>query len=45
MKLDNLKLFVKTLQAGSVTQAAKELGMPKSSLSRHLTELRSEERR
>ena len=42
MKLDNLKLFVKTLQAGSVTQAAKELGMPKSSLSRHLTELETE---
>jgi DNA-binding transcriptional LysR family regulator len=42
MKLDNLKLFVKTLQAGSVTQAAKDLGMPKSSLSRHLTELESE---
>lgn len=42
MKLDNLKLFVKTLQAGSVTQAAKNLGMPKSSLSRHLTELESE---
>jgi len=42
MKLDNLKLFVKTLQAGSVTQAAKDLGMPKSSLSRHLTELETE---
>lgn len=42
MKLDNLKLFIKTLQAGSVTQAAKDLGMPKSSLSRHLTELESE---
>jgi len=42
MKLDNLKLFVKTLQAGSVTQAAKNLGMPKSSLSRHLTELETE---
>lgn len=42
MKLDNLKLFVKTLQAGSVTQAAKDLGMPKSSLSRHLTELEKE---
>ncbi len=42
MKLDNLKLFVKTLQAGSVTQAAKELGMPKSSLSRHLTDLETE---
>jgi len=42
MKLDNLKLFIKTLQAGSVTQAAKELGMPKSSLSRHLTELETE---
>jgi len=42
MKLDNLKLFVKTLQAGSVTQAAKDLGMPKSSLSRHLTDLETE---
>jgi DNA-binding transcriptional LysR family regulator len=42
MKLDNLQLFVKTLQAGSVTQAAKELGMPKSSLSRHLTDLETE---
>lgn len=42
MKLDNLKLFVKTLQAGSVTQAAKELGMPKSSLSRHLSDLENE---
>lgn len=42
MKLDNLKLFVKTLQAGSVTQAAKNLGMPKSSLSRHLTDLETE---
>jgi len=42
MKLDNLKLFVKTLQAGSVTQAAKDLAMPKSSLSRHLTELETE---
>lgn len=42
MKLDNLKLFVKTLQAGSVTQAAKYLNMPKSTLSRHLTELETE---
>lgn len=42
MKLDNLRLFVKTLQSGSVTQAAKDLGMPKSSLSRHLTELEAE---
>lgn len=42
MKLDNLKIFVKTLQAGSVTQAAKDLNMPKSTLSRHLTELETE---
>lgn len=42
MKLDNLNLFVKTLDAGSVTQAAKNLNMPKSSLSRHLTELEAE---
>ncbi len=42
MKLDNLDLFVKTLQSGSITQAAKDLNMAKSSLSRRLTELESE---
>jgi len=42
MKLDNLKLFVQTLKTGSITGAANELGMAKSSLSRHLTELESE---
>ncbi len=42
MKLDNLNLFVKTLQSGSVTQAAKDLNMAKSSLSRHLSDLEKE---
>jgi DNA-binding transcriptional LysR family regulator len=42
MKLDNLNLFVKTLQSGSVTQAAKDIGMAKSSLSRHLSDLEKE---
>ena len=42
MKLDNLDLFVKTLHSGSITQAAKDLDMAKSSLSRRLTELESE---
>ena len=42
MKLDNLNLFVKTLQSGSVTQAAKDLKMAKSSLSRHLSDLEKE---
>ncbi len=42
MKLDNLKLFVHTLKEGSITGAAGKLGMAKSSLSRHLTELEAE---
>ncbi len=42
MKLDNLNLFVKTVDAGSITQGAKDLGMAKSSLSRNLTELEKE---
>ena len=42
MKLDNLDLFVKTLHSGSITQAAKDLNMAKSSLSRRLTELERE---
>ena len=39
MKLDKLNLFVKTVKAGSITQAAKDLSMAKSSLSRNLSEL------
>ncbi len=42
MNLDNLKHFVVTLEHGSVTAAAKALNIPKSSLSRHLSQLEAE---
>ena len=42
MNLENLRLFVRTVEAGSVTQGAKDLAMPKSSLSRHLSQLEQE---
>ncbi len=37
--LNDMKLFVSTVQAGSLTKASELLCMPKSHLSRHLTEL------
>ena len=37
--LNNMRLFVSVVQAGSLTKAAELLNIPKSHLSRHLTEL------
>lgn len=41
--LTNYMLFAKTAAAGSISEAARELGMPKSTLSRRLTELENEQ--
>jgi len=38
MELNGLALFIQTIKQGSITQAAKALGKPKSTLSRQLTE-------
>ncbi len=37
--LNDMRLFVSVVQAGSLTRAAELLDVPKSHLSRHLTEL------
>lgn len=37
--ITNMVLFARTIKAGSISAAARELGMPKSTLSRRLTEL------
>ena len=37
--LNNMRLFVSVVQAGSLTKAAELLNIPKSHLSRNLTEL------
>lgn len=41
--LTNYMLFAKTVAAGSISEAARELGMPKSTLSRRLTDLENEQ--
>lgn len=41
--LTNYYLFAKVAQSGSISAAAKQLGMPKSTLSRRLTELEEEQ--
>ncbi|MBU2864871.1 LysR family transcriptional regulator [Reinekea forsetii] len=39
MELDNLNLFIETINQGSITKAAEKLGKPKSTVSRQLTAL------
>lgn len=41
--ITNMVLFARTIKAGSISAAARDLGMPKSTLSRRLTELEREQ--